>query len=1253
MSINKIIFVEKKQNFNNEANEILNDIKNNLNITTITNVRLIKKYLVGNVDQTTFKKAINSIFSESQVDLVYLDKIQIPQSAHAFAISYLPGQFDQRADSCEQCIKLINHKSEPIIKTANIFIIEGKLSNADFNKIKRYLINPIDSQEIDINFSEFEPIPNVSNEIQIVKDFIKLKKEQIIKFHNSQNLSMSIDDLLFIQQYFVKEKRNPTITEIKVIDTYWSDHCRHTTFETSIDEIKIENNSLTSPIKKTYDVYLKMRNELYGKNSARKISLMDLATIVAKYMIKKNKLKDLDISEENNACSINVNVDVGNKKEKYLLMFKNETHNHPTEIEPFGGAATCLGGAIRDPLSGRSYVYQAMRVSGSGDPTQSISETLPNKLPQRTIALGAAKGYSSYGNQIGLATGLVDEIYHPHYVAKRMEIGAVIGATPKSHVIRIKPTNGDKVILLGGRTGRDGIGGATGSSKSHDEKSIHTLGAQVQKGNPICERKIQRLFKNQNVTKLIKKCNDFGAGGVSVAIGELSDSLDIFLDKVPKKYPSLNATEIALSESQERMAIVVANKDVDKFIKYANEENLEATVVANVTNSSRLKMFYENKCFVDLNRTFLNTNGVMQHIKVNVVKPKTYPYHAQGKIDFVTKWNEITNNLNSCSRHGLIQRFDSSIGANTVLYPLGGRYQLTPVEAMVSKIPTFGKNTSTCSVMSYGFDPKLGEWSPFHMGYYSVIEAVTKQVVTGAKWENIRLSCQEYFEKLGNDKNKWGKPFSALLGALKAQIDLNLPSIGGKDSMSGTFENLNVPPTLVTFAVGIGNADKIVSPEFKQSHSAVCLILPKYLSDKTVDVKSLIKNYTIVSKLINQGLIYSAASLRGNGLAESILKMCVGNKLGVEFNNVTPEELFGVNYGGIVLTISPKNKPQELLKGCNFKIIGKTTSNYKVKDVQRNIEINLLELEKQYMNRLESVFVSNTNNNNQTKINASPYIKKVGKKAKYKLTNPLVVIPVFPGTNCEYDSQIAFEKAGAKVKQVLIKNANAKDLLSSINELSKWIDKANIVMLPGGFSSADEPDGSAKFIVNVFRNNKIKNAVNKLLKQRDGLMLGICNGFQALVKLGLLPYGEIVDEMKQDMPTLTHNEINHHMSCIVRTKLVSNKSPWTYGLNVGEVTLVPISHGEGRFVASDSEIQHLIKNGQVVFQYVDYDGNATMKMPLNPNGSKYAIEAICSPDGRVLGKMGHSERIGENLYKNVYGKYDQKIFESGVNYFKK
>lgn len=1266
MSGIRMVFVEKKAGFNVESQILLKDFKDNLGIEALEDVRVLNKYILGDMEEEQYVRTVNTILSEAPVDRVYEENFEIGQDEIAFGVEYLPGQYDQRADSASECIMLLTEEEKIPVKSSKVIILKGNLNEEEIKKIKYYYINPVDSREVSPLSKVLEENLEEPNEVQVLDGFLDLNEEGLKNFHREKSLAMSLEDLKLIRDYFKSEDRNPTITEIKVIDTYWSDHCRHTTFETIIKDVYIEEGKYSEPIKKAYEDYKNSRAYVYGENlNTKEVKLMDLATIAMKELRKRGKLDDLDVSEEINACSINIEIETDKGTEEYLLMFKNETHNHPTEIEPFGGAATCLGGAIRDPLSGRSYVYQAMRVTGSADPTVEICETLKGKLPQRKITLGAAHGYSSYGNQIGLATGQVSEIYHPNYAAKRMEVGAVIAATPKENVIRLEPSKGDIVILLGGRTGRDGIGGATGSSKEHTEESINQCGAEVQKGNAPTERKIQRLFRNKEVAQMIKRCNDFGAGGVSVAIGELCRGIDIDLNKVPKKYEGLDGTELAISESQERMAVVISSENADRFIKLSEEENLEATIVAEVTDTDRLRMNWKDKTIVDIKRSFLDTNGAKQEISLKVKSPSVYPYEVKN-CDVKEEWLKSLRNLNVCSQKGLIERFDSTIGGGTVLMPLGGKYQLTPAEGMAAKIPVLGGESKDASLMTYGFNPYLGVWSPFHMAFYSVIESVTKIAAMGGDYKKVRLTFQEYFEKLLRDEEKWGKPFAALLGAYKAQMDLGLPAIGGKDSMSGSFGELNVPPTLVSFAVGLEKASRIISPEFKNIGSTLVLMKGEKLEDGTLEIDGFKNNLEKLYKLIGEEKVVSAYSLKFGGVSEGITKMSLGNRIGAILNNISKEELFGFNYGSLILEVKEGVNLEDEFKGTNYKVIGSTIKDGVIKCEEYDFEVSLEELEKAYEEKLEDVFKSKTedkeeyvsdlisNDKDGASIldNGQVHIEEKLKSKITRVEKPRVVIPVFPGTNCEYDCRRAFEKEGAEVHEVIIRNLNKKALIDSINMLKKEIDKSQIIMLPGGFSAGDEPDGSAKFIATIFRNPKIKDSVMKLLNERDGLILGICNGFQALIKLGLLPYGKIID-IEEDMATLTYNNINRHMSSIVRTKITSKKSPWFNEVSLGEVHSIPISHGEGRFVAPDRLLKELVENNQIATQYVDLEGNMSMNMPYNPNGSSLAIEGITSKDGRILGKMGHSERIGDNLYKNIPGEFDQKLFKSGVDYFRK
>ena len=1229
------IYVEKKPEFAVEAQSVMSDVKTALRLD-LTNLRILNRYDADKLSREDFSAAVNTVFSEPAVDVVYDELPALEEGDRIFAVEYLPGQFDQRADSCEQCIQILRQGERCRVKNARVYIVSGALTDEDFDKLKSYIINPVESREasldtvktLDTNYD----IPTTVDELE---GFINLNALGLHAFVDKFGLAMDYDDIKFCQDYFRnEEKRNPTITEIRMIDTYWSDHCRHTTFLTNVENVDIK----TPYIKDTYDMYLNVREEL-GRTD-KPVTLMDIGTLAAKKLKADGLLPDLDESEEINACSVKIKVDIDGQLEDWILMFKNETHNHPTEIEPFGGAATCLGGAIRDPLSGRSYVYQAMRVTGAANPLVPVEDTINGKLPQRKITVGAANGYSSYGNQIGLATGHVAEVYHPGYVAKRMEIGAVLGAAPASNIRREAPVPGDIVVLLGGKTGRDGCGGATGSSKSHTLESLETCGAEVQKGNPPEERKLQRLFRNPDVTKMIKRCNDFGAGGVSVAIGELTDGLVIDLNAVPKKYDGLDGTEIAISESQERMAVVIAPEDVDAFMAEAAKENLEATVVADVVAEPRLKMNWNGNTIVDLSRDFLNSNGAPKFTDIEVEVPAER--EAEEVSDTADSWTELMSNLNVCSQKGLIEKFDSTIGAGTVLMPFGGVYQLSPSQAMAAKIPVLKGETNTCSLMGWGYNPDISEKSPYHGAMLAVIESIAKIVAAGGTYKKCWLTFQEYFERTQNDPKRWGKPMAALLGAFKAQLEMGCGSIGGKDSMSGTFENIDVPPTLVSFAVSTANADKIVSTEFKGAGSEVIMITPEYDENGLPKFDSIKECFDKVEKIISDGRANAIWTNGYGGIAEGIAKMCFGNKIGFEFtSHLSGEELFRPCYGAFIIELNGAAADGE-------NVIGKTIEDYKI--LCRDYTVSLDNLQRVWEAKLEPVFpcrIKTTDTTPETYSNAN----RIQRSASIKVAQPRVLIPVFPGTNCEYDTARAFERAGAKAETIVIRNLSASAIEESVNVFERAIKQSQIIMLPGGFSGGDEPEGSGKFITAFFRNAKIKDAVHDLLQNRDGLMLGICNGFQALVKLGLVPFGEIID-MADDAPTLTFNTIARHQSMMVTTRIASNKSPWLYGCEVGDIHTIPISHGEGRFVAPDRIIQQMANNGQIATQYVDLDGNPTMDIRYNPNTSVEAIEGITSPDGRVLGKMGHSERIGSFVGKNVPGSKDQKIFESGVAYFK-
>ena len=1229
------IYVEKKPEFAVEAQSVMSDVKTALRLD-LTNLRILNRYDADKLSREDFSAAVNTVFSEPAVDVVYDELPALEEGDRIFAVEYLPGQFDQRADSCEQCIQILRQGERCRVKNARVYIVSGALTDEDFDKLKSYIINPVESREASLDtVKTLDTNYDIPTTVEELEGFINLNALGLHAFVDKFGLAMDYDDIKFCQDYFRnEEKRNPTITEIRMIDTYWSDHCRHTTFLTNVENVDIK----TPYIKDTYDMYLNVREEL-GRTD-KPVTLMDIGTLAAKKLKADGLLPDLDESEEINACSVKIKVDIDGQLEDWILMFKNETHNHPTEIEPFGGAATCLGGAIRDPLSGRSYVYQAMRVTGAANPLVPVEDTINGKLPQRKITVGAANGYSSYGNQIGLATGHVAEVYHPGYVAKRMEIGAVLGAAPASNIRREAPVPGDIVVLLGGKTGRDGCGGATGSSKSHTLESLETCGAEVQKGNPPEERKLQRLFRNPDVTKMIKRCNDFGAGGVSVAIGELTDGLVIDLNAVPKKYDGLDGTEIAISESQERMAVVIAPEDVDAFMAEAAKENLEATVVADVVAEPRLKMNWNGNTIVDLSRDFLNSNGAPKFTDIEVEAPAER--EAEEVSDTADSWTELMSNLNVCSQKGLIEKFDSTIGAGTVLMPFGGVYQLSPSQAMAAKIPVLKGETNTCSLMGWGYNPDISEKSPYHGAMLAVIESIAKIVAAGGTYKKCWLTFQEYFERTQNDPKRWGKPMAALLGAFKAQLEMGCGSIGGKDSMSGTFENIDVPPTLVSFAVSTANADKIVSTEFKGTGSEVIMITPEYDENGLPKFDSIKECFDKVEKIISDGRANATWTNGYGGIAEGIAKMCFGNKIGFEFtSHLSGEELFRPCYGAFIIELNGAAADGE-------NVIGKTIEDYKI--LCRDYTVSLDNLQRVWEAKLEPVFlcrIKTTDTTPETYSNAN----RIQRSASIKVAQPRVLIPVFPGTNCEYDTARAFERAGAKAETIVIRNLSASAIEESVNVFERAIKQSQIIMLPGGFSGGDEPEGSGKFITAFFRNAKIKDAVHDLLQNRDGLMLGICNGFQALVKLGLVPFGEIID-MADDAPTLTFNTIARHQSMMVTTRIASNKSPWLYGCEVGDIHTIPISHGEGRFVAPDRIIQQMANNGQIATQYVDLDGNPTMDIRYNPNTSVEAIEGITSPDGRVLGKMGHSERIGSFVGKNVPGSKDQKIFESGVAYFK-
>ena len=1249
MSDVRRIYVEKKEAFAVKAAELLEEIQSFLGIEDVKSVRVLIRYDVENISDEVFVRACRTVFSEPPVDLLYHENFETAPDAHVFSVEYLPGQFDQRADSAVQCVRFLKEDEQPVIRTATTYVIEGGISEEELASIKSYCINPVDSREAAVEKPEtLVTVFDEPADVKIFNGFCDMEEAAFKELYSSLNLAMTFRDFQHIQNYFKgEEHRNPSMTEIRVLDTYWSDHCRHTTFSTELTDVSFEDGYYKKPIEATYQQYLADRAEIFKGRKDKFVCLMDLALMAMRKLKAEGKLSDQEESDEINACSIVVPVEIDGETEEWLVNFKNETHNHPTEIEPFGGAATCLGGAIRDPLSGRTYVYQAMRVTGAADPTVSVKETLKGKLPQKKLVRGAAHGYSSYGNQIGLATGYVKEIYHPNYVAKRMEIGAVMGAAPRKDVIRETSDPGDLIILLGGETGRDGCGGATGSSKVHTEKSIETCGAEVQKGNAPTERKIQRLFRRPEVTRLIKKCNDFGAGGVSVAIGELADGLKVNLDLVPKKYAGLDGTEIAISESQERMAVVVDKKDEAEFLKYAAEENLEATTVAVVTEDPRLVLSWRGKEIVNISRAFLDTNGAHQETTVAVDLPSEQEkYFVRNDVqDVRTKWLDTLKDLNVCSQKGLVEMFDSSIGAGSVLMPYGGKYQLTETQAMVAKLPVLKGKTDVVTMMSYGFDPYLSSWSPYHGAVYAVIESVARIVAAGGDYSRIRFTFQEYFRRMTEDPHRWSQPFAALLGAYSAQLGFGLPSIGGKDSMSGTFNEIDVPPTLVSFAVDIASDKTILTPELKKAGNKLVLVQIHRDTYDLPDYEEIKDLYGKFFEDVKAGRILSAYALDGAGLAAAVSKMSFGNHLGVKIEaNVDKRDLFTAGFGDIVAEV-PADKVGEL--GVTYTVVGEVTeSGFAYGDMKIDTEEAL----KTWKAPLEKVFPTRAAAGTE-KVESPLYKADSIYVCKHKVARPTVFIPVFPGTNCEYDSAKAFERAGADVITKVFRNLTANDIRESVEEFEKAIDRAQIIMFPGGFSAGDEPDGSAKFFATAFQNARMKEAVMKLLNERDGLALGICNGFQALIKLGLVPYGEIVGQ-KEDSPTLTFNTINRHVSKMVYTKVVTNKSPWLAGAELGKTYVNPASHGEGRFVASKEWIDKLFANGQVATQYVNPEGEAGMDEYWNVNGSYASIEGITSPDGRVLGKMAHSERRGDSVAINIYGEQDLQIFESGVKYFK-
>ena len=1265
MSNVRRVYVEKKPSFAVKAKELKHEISSYLGIKTVTAVRVLIRYDVENISDDVFEKACHTVFAEPPVDDLYLEKFEAADGAHIFSVEFLPGQFDQRADSAVQCVQFLDENAQPIIRSATTYVIEGDITEEEFEAIKNHCINPVDSRETGLQkpetlVTEFKD----PEDVKIFDGFRDMDEAPLKELYSSLNLAMTFNDFLHIQNYFKnEEKRDPSMTEIRVLDTYWSDHCRHTTFSTELTQVKFDEGDYKTPIVDTYNRYLSDREVLYKGRDDKFVCLMDLALMAMKKLKSEGKLQDQEESDEINACSIVVPVDVNGKEEEWLINFKNETHNHPTEIEPFGGAATCLGGAIRDPLSGRTYVYQAMRVTGAADPTVSVKETLKGKLPQKKLVRGAAHGYSSYGNQIGLATGYVKEIYHPNYVAKRMEIGAVMGAAPRRAVIRENSDPGDIIILLGGRTGRDGIGGATGSSKVHTEASIEVCGAEVQKGNAPTERKIQRMFRREEISYIIKKCNDFGAGGVSVAIGELAPGLQIDLDKVPKKYAGLDGTEIAISESQERMAVVVAPEDVEKFLGFANEENLEAVPVAVVTKEPRLVLSWRGKEVVNISRAFLDTNGAHQETTVEVEIPNKEGNLFEERPDVADvreKWLSTLADLNVCSQKGLVEMFDSSIGAGSVLMPYGGKNQLTETQAMVAKVPVQNGTTNTVTMMSYGFDPYLSSWSPYHGAAYAVTESVARIVAAGGDYKKIRFTFQEYFRRMTEDPKRWSQPFAALLGAYAAQMGFGLPSIGGKDSMSGTFNDIDVPPTLVSFAVDVAKLQDVITPELKKAgNKLVWLRAPKDQYDLP-DYTGIMEQYEKLHNDMQAGKVVSAYALDRHGIAAAVSKMAFGNAMGVKIeHNLDPRDFFAPGFGDLVLEV-PAEKVGQL--SITYTVIGEVTDNGKFS--YGNAELTVDEAYKAWTGTLEKVFKTTSGEENDGPVamavkTADPeatyengiYNTKNIYVCKHKVAKPRVFIPVFPGTNCEYDSTKAFERAGAEVDVKVFKNLSAEDIRDSVEIFEKSIDQAQMIMFPGGFSAGDEPDGSAKFFATAFQNAKIKEAVMKLLNERDGLALGICNGFQALIKLGLVPYGEICGQ-KEDSPTLTYNTIGRHISKMVYTKVVSNKSPWLQKATLGGVYCNPASHGEGRFVANDEWLAKLLANGQVATQYVNPNGELDQSEESNINGSTYNIEGITSPDGRVLGKMAHSERRDNGVAINIYGQQDIQIFESGVEYFK-
>ena len=1264
------IFVEKKKGFDTYACSLLDELKESLHLNELEEIRVINRYDVyglydeENFDELEFIKLKHNVFSEQSIDMVLDEVLEIGSEYRAFGVEYLPGQFDQRADSAATCVQLITMRERPKVLFAKIILVKGSISDTQFKGIIEYCINPVDSRMAELaKPTDEQAVVNVPKDIEFIEGFINFSRSEIHTFYNEIGFAMSLQDLHFVQKYFKEEeKRDPSITELKVIDTYWSDHCRHTTFLTNITDVKFTQGKYEKLFQREYERYLSLRDEIY--DSQRDISLMDLAVFGAKYLKAKGKLRDLDVSEEINACSIKVTAIVDGKEQDWLVMFKNETHNHPTEIEPFGGAATCLGGAIRDPLSGRAYVYQAMRVTGSGDPRVDIGQTLPGKLPQKKISMEAAQGYSSYGNQIGLATGQVREIYHPGYIAKHMEVGAVIGAAPAANVRREKPELGDLIILVGGRTGRDGCGGAAGSSKAHDVSSLENCGAEVQKGNPPVERNLQRLFRRSEASLLIKRCNDFGAGGVSVAVGELADSIDVNLDSVLKKYEGLDGTELAISESQERMAVVVNKQDAAEFIRLSNEENLEAVVIGEVTDSGRFKMFWRGKNILNLSRKFLNTNGLKQEAQaiINTISSENfqlfegykdiyYSSEISEESSITARLKQLASEINFASQRGLVDRFDSTIGAGTILMPYGGKFQKSPSLGMAAKLPAIGCDVDTGTLMTYGFDPFLSSKSPFHGGFYAIIESVTKIVAMGGNYQEVRLSLQEYFESLGKVPEKWGIPFAALLGALKAQLDLEIPAIGGKDSMSGSFNDLKVPPTLISFAVSKVEVNNVISTDLKSMNHKLIYVYSKMDDEGIINTKQYKENMQLISAMNRKKIIFSSNVVGKHGIAGAVIEMCVGNRMGLAVSNVSEIELFQQGNGGIIIEVDKEFELYSNLFGGTYKEIGVTIDNGKLSILKD--EISIVELSQAYEKTMSQIFPFTTN-----KVATLPDDAKEMQcfcrstvTPNVKGIKPKVVIAAFPGTNCETDSKAAFKRAGADVEIAYVKDLDPKTLQESIENLANQISSANIIMIPGGFSGGDEPDGSAKFITAVFRNEKVKAATMDLIDNRGGLMLGICNGFQALIKLGLLPYGKIIDT-DENSPTLTYNNNGRHVSRFVNTKVVSVKSPWLSKVFVGDIHAIPVSHGEGKLIANAEILRNMALNGQIVTQYVDSKGLPTMDPEFNPNGSAWAVEGITSADGRIFGKMGHSERTGKGLHKNISGSFNQNLFESAVLYFR-